>query len=96
MASQTHNGAQLSWNANSESDLASYTVLYGQKQGVYTHTVNNGTTLTSVFLPYTSFDNDGTWYFAVEALDTSNNVSGLSNIVSKRIIRTEGQLVRRR
>lgn len=96
MAIETHNGARLTWNANTESDLASYTVLFGQRSGVYTSTVNTVVPVTSQTLAYTAFNNDGTWYFAVAAVDTSNNVSLNSNIVSKRIIRTEGQLVMRR
>lgn len=92
----THNGAALTWNANTEPDMASYTILFGQQPGVFTQTLNQGTLGTSVTFPYSSFDNDGLWYFALTAIDTSGNASVPSSTVSKRIIRTASQFVRRK
>jgi len=79
--------ATLSWDPNTESDLAGYRIHYGTASGSYTeirdvglvteHTIDNLT--------------DGqTYYFAVTASDTSNNRSGFSNEVSKLIGTTGG------
>jgi hypothetical protein len=100
VATNKHNGAQLSWNANTESDLASYKIYFSQFPGILNNltaqTLNTGNTSTGITFPYTFFDKDGTWRFAVTAIDTSGNESGQSNVVSKRIIATESQFVRRK
>jgi hypothetical protein len=89
------NNAILTWNANTESDLAGYNIYFGQQPGVFTsiHTLGLVTTTT---LLNTVFNNDGTWRFAVSAFDTSSNESALSTLVTKRIVRTASKLVVRR
>lgn len=72
--------ATVTWNANTEPDLAGYKVYHGEVSGVYTEVflISAGTT-TKVFLGL----RDGvTHYFAVSAVDTSGNESAKSNEVS--------------
>ncbi len=71
--------ALLSWDANSESDLSGYKVYFGTSSGNYGTPVNVGDTTSHTI----SDLSDGTYYFAVTALDTSGNESGFSNEVSK-------------
>ena len=85
--------ATVSWNANTESDLAGYKVYYGTSARTasdpktcslcgYTSVINVGNVLSYVFDNLT----DGvTYYFSVSALDTSNNESVFSTQVSKAI-----------
>lgn len=84
--------ATLSWNANTESDLAGYKIYYG----TFTRTGTDpkvcgmcgysaSTTVSSAITTYT-FNNltDGlTYYFSVSARDASNNESSFSGEVSK-------------
>ena len=79
--------AQLSWDANSESDLAGYKIYYGFAArtstcpaGGYTTTVDAGNT---TYYLLSSLQNGVTFYFSITAYDTSNNESCLSNEVSK-------------
>lgn len=88
------NTAIVSWNANSEADLAGYKVYYGDRIGIYSGFVNVPAPFTEVTLQ-SQFTHDGRWYFAVTAYDTSNNESGFSVEVSKRIIRVPSFLKRR-
>jgi len=64
----------LAWNARTEADLQGYRVSWGTASGVYSTTVDVGnvTTRTCAQLGITSA---GTYYAAVKAYDTSNNVS---------------------
>ncbi len=71
--------ADLSWNANTEPDLSGYKVYYGASSGNYGTPISVGNT-TSHSLTNLS---DGTYFFAVTAIDTSGNESGFSNEVSK-------------
>jgi hypothetical protein len=89
------NNAVLTWNANTEPDLAGYRVYFGQQSGLYTSTQALGIVTTTTLLN-TAFNNDGTWRFAISAFDTSNNESALSTIVTKRIVRTASKLTVRR
>ncbi len=66
---------RISWNGNSESDLAGYKVYYGTTSGSYSTTVNAGLN-TNVDIP--GLTEGVTYYFAVTAFDTSNNESGYS------------------
>ncbi|MFZ5863437.1 MAG: fibronectin type III domain-containing protein [Nitrospirota bacterium] len=67
--------AILSWNPNTESDLAGYTVHYGTSSGVYSSVIPVGmvTTYTVTGL------GPGTYYFAVTAQDLVGNSSTPSN-----------------
>ena len=70
----------ITWNANSEPDLAGYKVYHGTASQVYTEVRDVGNVTSYVW--------DGlllgmTHYFAVTAYDTSNNESTFSAEVSK-------------
>ncbi len=91
------NVAALTWNANSEPDLANYGVYWGFIPGFYPNSANAGlNTAYTVGALAGQFTQDGRWYFAISAVDTSNNESAKSSVVSKRIIRTLGHIVVRR
>lgn len=71
--------ASLSWDANTENDLAGYKVYYGTSSGNYGAPVDvgNQTSYTVTGL------NGSPYYFAVRAYNTSGTESGYSNEVSK-------------
>jgi len=69
----------VSWNPNSEADLAGYNVYYGTASGQYGEAIS--TTETSQLLTLTPSEGT-TYYFAVTAYDTSGNESGYSEEVS--------------
>ncbi|MFQ5598858.1 MAG: fibronectin type III domain-containing protein, partial [Nitrospiria bacterium] len=73
--------ASLSWNANTEPDLAGYKVYVGKSAGTYDTSMNVGNTTSHTVTGLA----DGTYFFAVTASDTSGNESGFSNEVSKAI-----------
>lgn len=79
-AAVNSNSVNLTWNANSESDLASYTVLRSTTHGGPYEIVGRGITGTSFT------DNEVTssaqYYYVVRAVDKSLNRSANSNIVS--------------
>lgn len=96
------NTVTLTWNANTEPDLAGYRVFYTMEPGFFTtggsgfsRDVGNVTAYTFPDIP-TAMNADGRWYFAVVAYDTSGNISPFSNVVSKRIIRVPSHLKRRK
>src|SRR5262249_23674998 len=70
-------GARLnvSWSANSETDLSFYTVHYGTSPGVYTTHQNAGKATSTVLLGLT---NGTTYYVAVTATNTSGTTSANS------------------
>lgn len=84
MASYTYiprsdGNATISWNANTEPDLAGYRVYYGTASGVYNPAIDVGNTTSYTFsglLPNT------TYYFAITAYDTSGNESAFSTEIS--------------
>jgi len=85
--------ADVSWNANTEPDLASYKIYYGtsSRTGIdpkvcgacgYSSNINVGNVTSHVFSGLT----DGqTYYFSVSAIDNSGNESSFSSEVSKPI-----------
>lgn len=74
--------ANLSWNANTEPDLAGYKVYIGTASGSY-----GSPTPVGIVTSYTASGlSDGTYFFAVTAVDTSGNESGFSNEVSKTLL----------
>ena len=68
----------LSWDPNSESDLAGYRVYYGEISGKYTQSIDVGN-VTSY--PFDVQDPDQEYYIVVSAYDTSGNESIMSNEV---------------
>jgi hypothetical protein len=80
--------ATLSWNPNSEADLAGYLVCYGTTSGVYDFTVDVGLTATPTpAVTLTSFQVYGLLFFVVKAYDNAvpPNVSDPSNEGSKAV-----------
>lgn len=72
----------LSWDPNSEPDLAGYRVYFGSISGSYGFVIDVGN-----FTDYTVTGlGGGTFYLAVKAFDTSGNQSGFSNEVSATLI----------
>lgn len=79
--------ANLSWNANTESDLAGYKIYYGASPrtstcppGGYSSNISVGN-VTSYAL--SGLTDGSTYYFSITAYDTSNNESCFSGEVSK-------------
>lgn len=74
--------ATLTWNPNTESDLAGYRVYQGTITGQYGPPTDVGLSTTyTVTLPQLTIDQ--TYYFAVSAYDLAGNESGKSSEVSK-------------
>jgi hypothetical protein len=72
--------ATVTWNADTESDLAGYRVYYGTSSRNYPNSISLG----KVTSAYISGLTVGTkYYFAVKAVDTSGNLSGYSAEVVK-------------
>ena len=71
--------ATLSWNPNSESDLAGYKIYYGNASRTYTTDIDVGN-VTSYTI-YELIEGD-TYFFAATAYDFSGNESSYSNEVS--------------
>lgn len=89
--------AQLSWDANSESDLAGYKIYYGFSErtstcpaGGYPSVINVGNT---TYYRLTGLQSEVTYYFSATAYDTSNNESCLSNEVYKFMLASEDDVV---
>ena len=72
------NAQTLVWDANTEPDLAGYRVHYGSSPGVYSTQVDVG---KQTQFGAQNFDWSKTWYFAVQAYNTSGLVSPLSTEV---------------
>jgi uncharacterized repeat protein (TIGR02059 family) len=75
----TSGNATVSWNANTEPDLAGYRIYYGTSPGVYGAPIDVGNVLSYTISGLTT---GITYYFAVAAYDTSNNESAKSTEVS--------------
>ena len=71
--------ATLSWNPNSESDLAGYKVYYGNSSGSYSFNVNVG---NQTSYTVSNLVEGEIYFFAATAYDFSGNESGYSNEVS--------------
>jgi hypothetical protein len=71
--------ATLTWQANSETDLAGYQVYYGTSSRSYGLPVPVGKVTT---YQLSGLQEGRTYYFAVTAVDTSGNESGYSTEVS--------------
>ena len=90
-SSPPDNSATLTWNANSESDLAGYKIYYGTlpRTGTgpkdcgmcsYSNKVDVGNVITYKF---SNLIGGSTYYFSVTAYDTSGNESAYSVEVLK-------------
>ena len=77
--------ASLSWNANSEGDLAGYKIYYGTAPGSYGVPINVGKQTSYTI---TGLSNN-TYYFAVTAYDTSMNESGFSSEVPFEVLNSD-------
>lgn len=73
----------LSWDAVSDSDLDHYIVYQGTAPGTYS---SNNVVAAPTTIYTASVALGSRWYFAVSAMDTSGNESGLSNEVSKLMV----------
>lgn len=81
--------AGISWDPNSEPDLAGYRVHYGES-GVYSQMVDVGRATTYTV---TGLREGMTYYFSVTAYDSAGNESGYSLEASKTIPDTSGPVV---
>jgi hypothetical protein len=77
IATQICNAALLVWDNNSEGDLAGYHVCYGTSPGNYTVAVDVGN-VTEYNLDDLDLQEDGFYYIAITAYDTSGNESDFS------------------
>lgn len=68
---------QVTWNANTEEDLAGYRLYVGQEAGQYGEPVDVGN-VTGHVMEITP-EYGATYYFALTAYDTSGNESGYSD-----------------
>ena len=71
--------ATLSWNPNSESDLAGYKVYYGNSSGFYSSSIDAGSQTSYTI---SNLVEGEIYFFAATAYDFSGNESGYSNEVS--------------
>jgi fibronectin type 3 domain-containing protein len=76
--------ATLTWDANTESDLASYRVYRSTTPGAYGSALATVPTGTTGYVA-TGLQMGTTYYFVVTAVDSSDNESQPSNEVSKSI-----------
>lgn len=75
----TAQSIKLTWNANTEADLAGYKIYYGESSRTYNTVINLNTDTVKVI---NGFEVGKIYYFAITAYDTANNESGFSNEVS--------------
>ena len=73
----------LAWDANTESDLAGYVVLFGSAPGRYDRIVEVGKNTTWTF---SQAENNKTYYFVVQAVNTSGARSEFSSEVSASVV----------
>lgn len=76
----------LTWNPNTESDLAGYKIYQSTISGQYSAPVATVGKVTSQTLTLPQLDIATTYYFAITAYDLAGNESGKSAEVSKLII----------
>lgn len=71
---------QVTWNANTEPDLAGYRLYVGEVSGQYSEPIDVGN-VTGHVMEITP-EYGATYYFALTAYDTSGNESGYSDEAS--------------
>ncbi len=82
VANASNAQVSLTWNVNSEPDLAGYNIYRSTTSPVSTVTPLNGSLLSSPSFTDASVTNGTTYYYVVTAIDTSNNASVASNEVN--------------
>jgi hypothetical protein len=76
--------ATLTWDAVADADLSGYRVYYGTASGTYFQPLGTGISVGNVTTyQFTGLSSGTRYYFAVTAVDTSNNESAFSNEVFK-------------
>lgn len=68
----------LAWDANTESDLSGYMVLYGTQSGIYSNSVDVGNVTSKTVTGLTA---STLYYFVVKAYNTAGQLSPASNEV---------------
>ena len=79
-----NNAAALTWDANSDSDVAGYKVYQGTASGTYAAPIATLTTATTTYTA-TGLLTGTTYFFVITAYDTAGNESAYSAEVSKSI-----------
>ena len=80
-----NNNAVLTWDANTDSDLAGYRVYYGTSPGNYQQTKGEGIVAFGTSYTITGLASGTTYYFTVTAFDGSGNESDYASEVFKNI-----------
>ncbi|MFQ5961186.1 MAG: PKD domain-containing protein [Candidatus Methylomirabilales bacterium] len=78
----TAGSVSLSWDSNTEADLAGYKVYIGTSPGIYTQTIDSGN-VTTCTVP--NLSEGQTYFFTVTAYDIFANESDFSNEISAAI-----------
>ncbi len=80
----------ITWNANTEADLAGYELHHGNQSRNYTmkDVVFGNITTHTIEIP-----NTGEYFFALKAFDTSGNASEFSDEISRFVLDTSGGVV---
>lgn len=79
------NSATLSWDSNTEPDIAGYRVYYGTSPGNYLQPKGSGIVVGGIGYVVSGLESGVRYYFSVTAYDTSGNESGYALEVSKDI-----------
>jgi fibronectin type 3 domain-containing protein len=80
----TTSSATLTWNPNTESDLAGYKVYRATASGAYGAPIATLPSTTTNYVA-TSLQSGTTYFFVVTAYDTAGNESAFSNEVTKSV-----------
>jgi hypothetical protein len=86
---------RLSWNANSEGDLAGYKLYFGRTTGTYNSAGSPIDVGNVTSYPMTISDT-GDWFFAVTAYDEEDNESEFSSEATDNFVRRRLKMALRR
>lgn len=75
----------ISWDANTEPDLAGYKVYVGRTSHIY-GSLGSPINVGNVTSYELTLNDSGAWFFAVTAYDSSANESGFSTEVTKNFL----------
>ena len=81
---------QISWNNNTEEDLAGYRIYYGHLSGSYEYVLDVG---ASICIDIEGVEEDTVYFFAVTAYDLAGNESSYSGEVSVLIPREQSSFL---